>query len=188
MEAFYATGVLFFTWPIVALTLLIDYVWVALCFGLSLWIAGVQDRWAAFKNRFFAAYVASFGADALLAVLILAAIAIAQSNTRVATWLEHPFAGTGGTLTALCCILAVALCGLLKWVLYRNIVLEKLKGLQKSQIQTVSVLLAVLTTPWTFLLPTATVGAWIGGIMIAIGGLAGNASPESIKEMATRIP
>lgn len=188
MEAFYATGVLFFTWPVVALTILIDYVWVALCFGLSLWIVGAQDRWAAFKSRFFAVFVASFGADALLAVLILATIAIAQSNARVAAWLEQPFVGMGGTLTALGCILAVALCGLLKWVLYRNIVLKKLKGLQKTQIQTVSVLLAVLTTPWTFLLPTATVGLWIGEIMIAIGEMTGNASLESIKDLATRIP
>lgn len=178
METFYATGLLFFVWPVVALTLLADYVWVALCFGLSLRVAGVQSKWATFKSRFFAVFVASFGADALLAALLLAATAVAQSNASLATWLANPFAGLGGTLTALGTILAVLLCGVLKWALYQKIVFKRVSGLTPRQIRTISALLAALTTPWTFLLPTAAASGWIGETLIAVGGLAGGISPE----------
>lgn len=188
MEAFYSTGLLFFVWPMIVLTLLLDYVWVALCFDLSLLIAGVKERWVSFRNRFFAVFVASFGADALLAGLLLALLAVAQANARVDAWLEHPFVGTGGTLAALGCILAVLLCGLLKWTLYRKIVLKRLQGLEKRQIQIISTILAVLTTPWIFLLPTATAGVWIGEIMITIGGAAGNVSVEGLGSLPTPIP
>lgn len=180
VEAFYSTGLLFFVWPMVALTLLIDYIWVALCFGIALRAVNVQEWWATFKSRFFALFVTSFGADALLAGLMLAALAVAQLNTQWAVWLEHPFESTGGSLTALGCILTVVLCGLLKWMLYRNIVFKRLKGVERRQIQKLSLLLAILTTPWTFLLPTTTVGVWLGEMMIAIGGLAGSVSLESI--------
>jgi hypothetical protein len=175
---------LFFVWPVVALTLLADYAWVALCFGLSLRVAGVKGKWAAFRMRFFAVFVASFGADALLAGLLLAATAVAQSSASVAAWLAHPFAGLGGTLAALGCILAVLLCGVLKWALYRKIVFKRAKELTLRQVRTVSALMAALTAPWTFLLPTAAASGWIGEILIAIGGLAGGVSPEAAVSVA----
>ena len=188
MYTFYATGLLFFTWPMIALTLLLDYVWIALCFGLSLRIAGAKDWWSAFKSRFFAVFVASFGCDALLAALLLATLALAQADPRLDVWLEHPFVGLGGSLTALGCMAAVGLCGLLKGWLYRNVVLKKVQCLEKREIRAVSVLLAVMTAPWTFLLPTVTAGTWMGEMMVAVGGIAGNASPESLAGLMTPIP
>ena len=71
----------------------------------------MPEKWAAFKSRFFAVFVASFGADALLTGLLMAMLAISQANAQAAACLEHPFAGLGGTLAALGCILAVLLTG-----------------------------------------------------------------------------
>ncbi len=188
MESFYATGLLFFLWPMVALTLLVDYVWAALCFGLSLWFAGVQGKWEAFKSRFFAVFITSFGADALLAAALLGLLLVAQSSARVAAWLEHPFAGWGGVLMAVGCIALVLLCGLLKWTLYRKVVLKRMKGADPRQMQRISATLAILTTPWTFLLPTAMAGAWMGEIMVAVGGVAGLVSPDAAQGLETPVP
>ena len=51
--------------------------------------------------------------------------------------------------------------------------LRRVKFLDGLQVRTVSVLLAALTTPWLFLLPTATASGWLGELLILIGGLAG---------------
>ena len=188
MEPFYATGLLFFTWPMVTLTILAEYVWAVLSFALSLRFAGVENRRSALKSRFFAVFVASFGADALLAVAVLLLLTVAQSSAALTAWLEHPFVGAGGTLAALGCLLLVALCGLLKWALYRNIVFGKLQGVSARQRKTLATVLAILTTPWLFILPTATVGAVMGEMMVALGGIAGVPAPESLLPVITPIP
>lgn len=185
MQSFYATGLLFFIWPMVILTLLMDYAWDAAAFSIAFRCAGVQNRWSAFKNGFFAVFVTSFGADALLAGLLLLLTILAQHNAAVADWLNAPFGGMGGTLAALGCIAMVPLCGLLKYVLYKRIVFRKAKGMDDRQRRVVSAVLAALTAPWTFLIPTASASAWMGQMMMGVGKLAGEAALPSLEALDT---
>ena len=176
MGAFNETGLLFFIWPVAALTLLFDYGWSALTLYISLGFAKTADRFLIFKKKLFAVFVTSFGVDALLAGILFLLLILSKLYPALDGWITQPFIGLGGTLAALGCILLVIGGGLLKYVLYRNVVFKKSTDQSPAQRNTLSLILALFTAPWTFLLPTATATAWLGEIMIAIGSLAGDAS------------
>ena len=72
MGSFYATGLLYFVWPMLALTLLFSYIWTLIAFSLSFGIGeGRKALIAHIRKHFFASLVTSFGCDALLAAVIL---------------------------------------------------------------------------------------------------------------------
>jgi len=178
MGSFYATGLLYFVWPMLALTLLFSYIWTLIAFSLSFGIGeGRKALIAHIRKHFFASLVTSFGCDALLAAVILVLEIIAQSSPAAAAVLDHPFTSAASTWAALGVIALVLLTGLLKHVLYRRIALKKLELVNPASKNTRLIIFTLLTTPWLFLAPSAPMIRILGETMVAIGGLMGGELP-----------
>ena len=172
MNAFYATGVVFFMWPVLALTLVYHYcLGMAVFFGAAV-IVRLRQLKGLFVRRFAAFYAASFGADALAALVILLLSVAAQSRPALLDALESPFANWPGAGAAIAVVMLVIGAGALKHWLYRRFVFRTLlaDGKQKAFFLFV---LSLLTTPWLFLLPTRFVSEWLGAIMSCLGALSG---------------
>jgi len=173
-NAFYATGIVFFMWPVLALTLLFRYAWdLAVFFGAAVWVK-LQQRKKLFLSCFFAFFLVSFGVDALAALLILILSVAAQQTPALLHSLEAPFVGITGTLAAVAVILLVMGTGALKYWLYRRFVFRALEtdaGKKTGFLLT----LALLTAPWLFLTPTRLAFEWLGVILSNLGSLTGGA-------------
>lgn len=172
MGTFYATGLLYFVWPMLALTLLFSYVWCliafALCFGIR---QGRAALTASIRKHFFAVFVTSFGCDALLTAAVLVLEVFAQSSPAVAAVLDQPFTSSASTWAAIGCIAAVLLTGVLKAVLYDRIALRRVELVNPASRKARIVILSLLTTPWLFLVPSAYAISVLGEVMVAIGSL-----------------
>ena len=175
MNAFYATGIVFFMWPVLALTLICHYCFdMVVLFGVAA-VAKLQQLKGLFVRRFAAFFVASFGADALAALVILLLSAVAQSHPALSDAMESPFAGLPGSGAAVAVILLVIGAGALKHWLYRRFVFRALQADCKQRAFFLFVL-SLLTTPWLFLLPTRLVVEWLGAIMSCLGALSGTSA------------
>ena len=173
MGSFFGTGAVYFLWPVLILTLIFEYAWcilaVLIAFGAGM-PKGVAKR--VLKDKLLPIWITSIGVNAALVLATYILYWISQDSPRLASWLEHPFSGLGGTLAALGCIALVLGAGLLKYVLYRRIVLKKLKDLGDRERLRACRRMAVLTTPWLYLLPTAAAYEILGTIMMGLGSLA----------------
>lgn len=174
MGSFYATGLLYFVWPMLALTLLFSYIWTLIVFSLSFGIGqGKQALISFIRKHFFASWVTSFGCDALLAAVVLVLEIIAQSSPAAAAILDNPFTSAASTWAAIGVIALVVLAGLLKYVLYRRIALKRMELADPASKNIRLIIFTLLTTPWLFLVPSAQAIKVLGETMVAIGGLFG---------------
>lgn len=178
MGSFYGTGAVYFLWPVLILTLMFEYIWCALSLFLSFKIGMLQrTALSALKRHLFTVFVTSFGCNAALTVVLYILYFVSEVHPSLAEALNAPFIGINGTLTALFVILLILLTGMLKYILYQRIVF-RMQSVE--EIRKCVVFLAILTTPWLYLLPTQTAYGLLGSIMMAIGSLTPGELPTGL--------
>lgn len=170
---FYATGMLYFVWPVLPLTLLTEYIWdlVAICLSFLPFSSKVGVK-QLIRRHYFPTFVVSFGCNAFLFGLILILEAVGEANPAFADALESPFANVAGMLVALLFLLLVLVIGLVKGILYDRIVYRRM-AIEVRCRRGCLVLLSLLTVPWLFLMPTAFVADKLGSLLIWLGSLSG---------------
>lgn len=180
---FYATGMLYFVWPVLPLTLLTEYIWdlVAICLSFLPFSSKVGVK-QLIRRHYFPTFVVSFGCNAFLFGLILILEAVGEANPAFADALENPFANVAGTLAALLFFLLVLLIGLLKAILYDRIVYRRM-AIEVKRRRICLILLSLLTVPWLFLIPTALAADKLGSFLIWLGSLSG-ITPEMMQTVA----
>ena len=179
MESFYATGAVYFLWPVLILTLIFEYAWCALSLAAAVRIVSRGGAAAALKKLLLSVFVTSFGCDAALTALLYILYFVSESNPGFAAALEAPFSGAAGTLAALLVIALVLLAGFVKYTLYRRVVLLRAET-EEGKRRKLCALLAALTTPWLYLLPTRIAYALLGNVMMAIGRFAPGELPSEL--------
>ena len=179
MGSFYATGAVYFLWPVLILTLIFEYAWCALSLAAAFRAFSRSGAAAALKKHLFSVFVTSVGCDAALTAALYVLYFVSEARPGLAAALDAPFSGAAGTLAALFVIALVLLAGLVKYVLYRRVVLLRAEAEEEKRIK-MCALLAALTTPWLYLIPTRTAYAVLGSVMMAIGRLAPGDLPSAL--------
>ena len=182
MESFYATGAVYFLWPVLLLTLLFEYVWCAFALAVSFGAARRGAVRQALRRHLLSVFVTSLGCDAALTGALYVLYLVSELRPAFGAALEAPFQGAAGTLAALLCIALVLGCGALKTLLYRRIVLKR-TVLEEERLRLRACrLLGLLTTPWPYLVPTRIVYGVLGGVMTALGSLAPGELPADLPD------
>lgn len=165
MISFHETGLLAFSWPVLPLTLLWLYLWGAIAVAIVLKQVGYHSVRHFLLEGYFGVFASSLGVDALL-VLIL--------------WLlSDCVKRTGSTYIGRCLLIVLVVgCGTAKYMLYGRIVLVNKNLGRLPHLNRAAVSLAALTTPWMFLVPAEVAYAWVGRLLMFLGGVFSTAGTQ----------
>jgi len=170
MEIAYPTWFLLYVPPILFLTLLVNYIYGAAVFTCLSVCLKCKTKWKLYKQTFLGIWVVGIAGDVGATVLFLLVSFVAPSVQFLYDAVVQPFSSVLGFITAFIVILAA---GYLKYVLNRKVVFKKTDLLDDKSKKYMSLLLGLLTAPWTYIVPTEVAWKWLSSILTGIGRLGG---------------
>ncbi len=180
MGTFYATGAVFFLWPVMLLTLIFEYGWCAVSLAAAFGIHTPKGTArAALRRHLPAVFITSLGSDAVLTAVLYVLYVLSAAYPAFSAALDSPFRGWAGTMAALLCIMLILADSVMKYILYLRIVLRR-TVLEDAERLRACRILSVMTTPWLYLVPTQTAYALLGSVMMALGRLTPGELPSEL--------
>jgi len=165
MQVFFPTWMLCFIPPVIFVTLIFDFIIDNLIILVYLAAMRIPEKGSIMKRLFLRVWIVGFAVDAAAAVIFLI-FALFGGKTVISATLD-PFASVGSFLIT---FLIVALAGFSKYLVFRKILLVRVTELTLPQKRVISILLGVITAPWTYLIPTATCYIWMASVLSGIFG------------------
>ena len=151
MTSFHETAVLVYSWPVLPLTLLWSYLWEGVMLVAMLIAFKHRQMKKTFVGSYAAVFATSVGANALCALIL---------------WILSSFIRGMDSILLTRLVLVVLV---LKYCIYDKVVFVRHNLGNPKKNRMVSLLLAVFTTPWLFLVPADYAVSWLGTVLIALG-------------------
>ena len=165
MQVFFPSWMLCFIPPVIFGTLIFDFILDNLIIFLYLVVMRIPKKGGIMKKLFLRVWIVGFAIDAAAAVIFLI-ITLFGGKSVVAGAID-PFVNVGSFFLA---FFIVALAGVAKFFVFKKILLVRVTELTVSQKRAISILLGIITAPWTYLIPTATCYLWMSSALGIIFG------------------